>query len=226
MSLPQPRVPGYSRLGEFLIWGRVLIAVCSWVFRWFAGRPILGRADWRPTNATFFRRGQYRFPGHDADRLTFWAYLPEALRSLIRQLILLVVVFSYWIYRWIVEHPVTTTLIWITLGLIILWRIRRWWRYRPFRNVYVDPLATELSTVLRVPPHTRTSRWLTVSHDIPGLTYRQLVKEMGPTQLKIRRWYGEHLEHFVQFIPDRGTRVWWWLAGRYAPLAKLWKAGK
>jgi hypothetical protein len=225
VSLPQPRVPGYSRLGMFLIRARIVIAVCSWIYRWFAGRPILGRADWRPTNATFFRRGHYRFPGHEADRLTFWAYLPEAVRSLIRQVLLLVVVCSYWIYWWIVEHPVTTTLIWILLGVTGVWRIRVWWRHRRFRAVYVTPLAEEAARVLGIPPYTRTSSWLTVSPTIPGLTYR-LVKDMSPREARVRRWYGEHIEHVVRFTPDRVMRVWWWLSGRYAPLQKLWKDGK
>lgn len=48
-------------------------------YRWFLGRALIGE---RPTNATFFHAGtkQYR----EAERLTFWAFLPEWQRAAIR----------------------------------------------------------------------------------------------------------------------------------------------
>lgn len=194
------------------------------VARWFLGRPVLMPHEWRPTNATFWRRGTKRFPGYEADRLTFWVYLPEGIRSAIRQGCLTLLICSWWIYQWITSHTVTSSLIGLALLVAGVRGAHRWWRMRTFHNTYTKPLAQTAGKILNIPPYTRTSTWLRISPNMPGL--HPVVKPMGRIEARFRATYGQHFEPAVRYIPDQLTRGYWWVTGRYAPLAAAWRSKK
>jgi len=122
--------------------------ILRWIFRWFAGRPVLAGADWRPTDATFFRRGYRRYPGHEADRLTFWAWLPEWQRSAIRQWCLLVaigwVLSPFGFTAWHLFAQVGT----MVTGVAVVWLVVRGGLNIRHKRKYVRPLHGAVNEVL------------------------------------------------------------------------------
>jgi hypothetical protein len=77
---------GGHGVGRRTSWPSVDFAIVSaiflFIYRFIMGRPILKFADYRPTNATFWHRATEQHSKWD--RLTFWAFLPEGIRALIR----------------------------------------------------------------------------------------------------------------------------------------------
>lgn len=88
-------------------WLAITSSIFLFLFRFVMGRPILKFADYRPTNATFWHKGTKAHS--EWDRLTFWAYLPEGVRALVR-LCAVGVVFSFfwaWLFGTVWAEAVT-----------------------------------------------------------------------------------------------------------------------
>jgi hypothetical protein len=74
-------------------------------------------------------------------------------------------------------------------------------RNRRFRRVYVRPLT---QVVRRTTPGARVH----IDPDFSTLAAR-LVRPMSPAEKAAREWYGEHLQTYVRWAPDRLMRAYW-----------------
>jgi hypothetical protein len=74
-------------------------------------------------------------------------------------------------------------------------------RNRRFRRVYVRPLT---QVVRRTTPGARVH----IDPDFSSLAAR-LVRPMSPAEKAAREWYGEHLQTYVRWAPDRLMRAYW-----------------
>lgn len=186
-----------------VVWGVVVLA-----FRVVSGRPLLG--DQHPTDSTFLRPATRSLRDH----VTYpsrWSMWPGWRRGAVRVSVLTVVVLTWWGY---VVHPRAVVSLWCT-GVVsgVVWGVRSARRVtyaRAFRRQYVRPLAQALAPVLGCDP-IRADSWLYVSEDLGDLTPR-LAKGMSPAEIRVRQWYGEHVEPVVRWLPDRWRLGCWWVA--------------
>jgi hypothetical protein len=182
------------------------------IYRYLSGRPLTGRPR---TDATWLRPGTEVLPPYR--RASRWAHRPGWHRQLVRvggPAGVLGAAAGY------VADPVLTEAGAVTVAATVAARAalvaRRRLRTRRFRAVYTRPLAAALAPVLGVPAHTRPETWLTISPELAGLACR-LARPMSPAEVDARRWYAEHVEPAVRYLPDRATRARWWLADRVRP---------
>lgn len=94
-----------------------------------------------------------------------------------------------------------------------VWRAARWWRTRRFRRAYVSPtvealtVATGADVTLRVDP-------------AMGSLVARLAKPQSPAEVRIRHWYGEHVEPIIRWAPDQLTRGWWAVTRAATPVTR------
>lgn len=223
---PRVLVTPQGKPRTFLITAIVIIAVWKFCFRFFTGRDLLHPANRRPTNATMFSRGTKRFPGHEADRLTFWAFMPEYQRAIVRLGVVALLFVGTWAF--FVLPVLFAVVSWTVLAILVIGGVRRyryWWRNRAFRRVYLKPLSQAATQVLNIPPHYAIRKWISISPELEGLL-PDLVKPMSMRQRKIRRWYGTYLAPTLCYVPERATRLWWWLSGRWPNITRAWSLVK
>jgi hypothetical protein len=210
-------------LGKFALICLILIFVIKFWWRFFTGRDLLRPANRRATNATFTQWGTKRFPGHEADRLTKWAFMPEYQRALIRIGVVGLTVIGIWAH---VAYPTTLQFALYAVGGIggikSAKSIAHWWKTRTFRRVYLKPLAKAAAPILNVPPHFPIRKWIEITPELEGLL-PDLIKPMSKREEKVRAWYGAHIEPALRYIPDYSTRCYWWLAGHYPAVTRAWQ---
>ena len=78
------------------------------------------------------------------------------------------------------------------------WRGRRTIRQGRFHREYIAPTLTAIRTPLGL----ETGVTLHVDPSLGSLTPR-LAKPLSPAEVKVRGWYGEHIEPIVRWLPDR-----------------------
>lgn len=176
------------------------------VFRYVAGRPLDGNPR---TDATYLHRGTEVLPPYR--RASRWAHRPGWQRQAYRlgtPTGAAAVAASYAADPALTQAGAGTVA--ATVAARAAYATRRRLKGRRFRQVYTRPLAAALAPVLRVPAHTRPEEWLTISPELADLAAR-LVEPMSPAELAARRWYAEHVEPALRYVPDRVTRFRWWL---------------
>ncbi|WP_279520449.1 DUF87 domain-containing protein [Micromonospora sp. DH14] len=184
------------------------------VYRFLAGRPMDGKPR---TDATYLHRGTEVLPPYRRARR--WMYRPGWQRQAFRlgtPTGAAAVAYSYVTEPTLTQAGAGTVAATVAARAAI--RGRRRIKTRKFRRVYTQPLAAALAPVLRIPEHTRPEQWLTVSPELAGLAAR-LVDPMSPAEIALRRWYGEHIEPGVRYVPDRLMKLRWWAADTRPALA-------
>lgn len=221
------RGEGYQLARESnVVWFIVFVgAIFHFIFRWFSGRPLMGD-DSRKTDATFLRRGTEPLD-KKARPPTFWSFLPEAQRALIRNLILAALISGVWGYF---THPGGLKIAGYSLSAILaVWgliKAYRHWKDRRFRRIYRNPLAKAASEVLSIPPHYPTKKWIEFSPAMKARLPHLEARVMGEREAAVRLWYGTHIAPVVMFVPERAMRGWWWLTGHLPTVTRAWKHGR
>ena len=88
-----------------------------------------------------------------------------------------------------------------------------------FHREYIAPTLT----AIRIPLGLETGVTLHVDPSLGSLTPR-LAKPLSPAEVKVRGWYGEHIEPIVRWLPDRLWRARGATQQKLAPLAKKLEA--
>jgi hypothetical protein len=183
------------------------------VYRYLSGRPMSGTPR---TDATWLRPGTEVLPPYK--RASRWAHRPGWHRQVVRLGTPVGVLGAAAGYA---TDPALTQASAGTVAATVAARAavvaRRRLRTRRFRQVYTRPLAAALAPVLGISDHVRPDTWLTISPELAGLTAR-LAKPMSPFEIEARKWYAEHVEPGVRYLPDRATRLRWWIEGQAKPL--------
>lgn len=148
-------------------------------YRYISGRPLSGK-----TGYPYLSRG--------AGRLTGWQ------RQMIRLSVPAVSLAA-------VVAPEQTGSAVGSVALVAGYRLRRRLTARRFRREYVSPTLAALAPALgREPGQVR----LHVDPTLGNLTPR-LAKPLSPAEEAARRWYGEHLEPVIRWLPERAQRAAW-----------------
>ncbi|MEW2477792.1 type IV secretory system conjugative DNA transfer family protein [Micromonospora gifhornensis] len=149
------------------------------VYRYVAGRPLDGR-DGYP----YRTRGRGRWTG----------YQRQAVRLSVPAVAVVVAV-----------YPDQTGAALASAAAVAAYRARRRLIARRFRREYVTPTLAALAPALgREPGQVR----LHVDPSLGNLTPR-LAKPLSPAEEAVRRWYGEHLEPVIRWLPERVQRAAW-----------------
>jgi hypothetical protein len=163
----------------------IIISIFKFTFRFISGRDLLHPANQRPTDATFLRRGTRQF--NKKDRLTFWAFMPEWQRGVIRTGILLCLILwiegyflGYWLDQWIAVGCLCFGIGW---GIFKLWRNHR---YMKLRREYVVPLGGTLAPILDQNV-INVSDWVNIPRSFVGLDKKH-IKDMWKTPAWIPTW--------------------------------------
>lgn len=185
------------------------------VYRYLSGRPLDGAPR---TDATYLHPGTG--PAAPYRRASRWAHRPGWQRQVVRvgtPLGAAALAAGY------LADPTLTGAGAGTVAAALAARAassaRRRWHSRRFRATYTRPLAAAVGPLLGYPAHTRPAAWLTISPELAGLAAR-LAVPMSPAEVAARRWYAQHVAPIVGYLPDRATRLRWWLAGQAAPAAR------
>lgn len=168
---------------------------------------VLGRyTTGRPLNG---KKAPYVKP-HKAAK-TPWGRLPGYQRQVVR-LGLPVAWFAY------SAAPVDTLAaagaVALVSGVYAARKTRRTWRNRRFHKTYVQPTLAALTPALGDAPVQ-----LHIDPSLGSLTLR-LVRPMSPAEVAARRWYGEHVEPVVLWLPGRVQRGVWLLQRRAQPVTR------
>jgi hypothetical protein len=102
-----------------------------------------------------------------------------------------------------ITHPVAGRILAAAFAVYGGRRAWRWWRTRRFRNVYLRPTVAALAGTLGDAPVR-----LHVDPDLGNLMPR-LAKPMSPAEVRVRAWYGQHIEPVLRWLPDRAQRGAW-----------------
>lgn len=174
---------------HYVIWTYVITeGIVSFIFRWFAGRDLFRPARERPTNATFLKRGTKTFDVRD--RLSFWAYMPEWKRGLIRTISLFYI--YYLIRGWLFNIAYARSIIYgITFGSVAL--LIRWFiishRLRKLRKHYLVPLGCTIAPILNNDKH-NVADWLTIPPELVGIPYFAWLQFIRtPSWIPTWKWY-------------------------------------
>lgn len=200
----------------------LLAGLCVLTFRFFAGRPMFVPKNKRATDATFWHRGTKLMPGHEADRLSFWAFMPEWERAAVRTACLVIfylIVSTWWTGSWVTGTA--ALVVPFSLSCVAIQRATQAWKFRKVRRTYTNPLARALRQALGINQYLSARRWLTITPELEGLL-PELIKPMKPWEVKVRVWYGQHLEPAVRWFPDRVRRALWWLTGHSTATRAWW----
>jgi hypothetical protein len=176
-------------------------------YRYVSGRPMNGEPR---TDATYLRRGTEVLPPYR--RASRWMYRPGWQRQAFRlgtPTGAVALAASYAAEPTLTEAGAGTVAASVAVRAAV--RGRRQLKTRKFRRTYTQPLAAALAPVLRIPDHTRPEQWLTISPELAGLAAR-LAEPMSPAEVALRKWYGEHIEPGLRYLPDRLMRLRWWAA--------------
>lgn len=154
----------------YCLWTFIIIeGIVKLIFRWFTGRDLLHPANERPTNATFLQRGTKTYDPRA--RLSFWAYMPEWKRAIIRTLT--TINFFYLLAWWLFNSSSARTVVVasITLGLFVLIRhIIASHRLRKIRREYITPLGYTIAPILNNDRH-NVAEWLTIPPKLINIKY-------------------------------------------------------
>lgn len=200
----------------------LLAGLAVLTFRFFAGRPLFVPKNKRATDASFWHRGTKLMPGHEADRLSFWAFLPEWERAVIRTAC--IAVFYLTVTAWWTESWITWCFALVGPFALVctgIQRVVQAWKARKVRRTYINPLARALRQALAINQYLPARRWLTITPALEGLL-PELVKPMKPWEIQARTWYGEHLEPVVRWAPDHVRRALWWATGHSTATRAWW----
>jgi hypothetical protein len=162
------------------------------LYRYGAGRPLDG---YDRTGGGYLRRGT---------AFTAWGRAPGWQRQAWRLGVPAALLGAHQAYA---VHPVPTVESCAVLGAVGAVKggraLRRAWRTRRFRAVYIRPTLGALRTALGDAP--------VRLHVDPGLgnLLPRLAKPMSPAEKAVRAWYGEHLEPVVRWAPDQAQRAGW-----------------
>jgi hypothetical protein len=185
------------------------------VYRYLSGRPLSGVAR---TDATYLHPGTG--PVAPFRRASRWAHRPGWQRQVVR---VGTPLGAAGLAAGYLADPTLTGAgagtVAATLAARAARSARRRWRTRRFRATYTRPLAAAIGPVLGYPEHTRPESWLTISPELAGLAAR-LAVPMSPAELAARRWYAEHIAPVVGYLPERATRLRWWLLGQAEPVTR------
>ncbi|KAB1919091.1 DUF87 domain-containing protein [Micromonospora noduli] len=91
-----------------------------------------------------------------------------------------------------------------TAAAVAAYRLRRRITTRRFDREYVTPTLAALAPALGL----QTGVRLHVDPTLGNLTPR-LAKPLSPAEEAARRWYGEHVEPVVRWLPERAQRAAW-----------------
>ncbi|MFC8296278.1 helicase HerA domain-containing protein [Micromonospora orduensis] len=91
-----------------------------------------------------------------------------------------------------------------TVAAAVAYRARRRLVARRFRREYVAPTLAALAPAMGL----QTGVRLHVDPSLGNLTPR-LAKPLSPAEEAARRWYGEHVEPVVRWLPERAQRAAW-----------------
>lgn len=178
------------------------------VYRFLVGRPLDGVYR---TDAGFLRPGRKALTGHG--HASRWAMLPGWKRAAVRLGTLAATVATAVAYRAYAQVTVVALGGAAAVGAVYaVHRLRRWWRLRRFRAVYIRPTLAALTGALgnaRVRLH--------VSPELGNLVVR-LAKPMSPAEKSFREWYGARVEPVLRWAPDRLMRCWWAVKAFASPL--------
>lgn len=210
-----------SLLKAIVLSVRYGIVVAVWlapvVYRWLSGRPLDGRPR---TDSTWLHAGTTAVTAAGqpyAGRPSRWAMLPGWCRQLWRHGVTAAAALSWWAYTVAPGLTVLGARVGAsTLFAVVARSIRRRWRVRRFRRMYLLPLAAALAPLVGHGPHVRPERWIIVSPELPGLAARIAVP-MSPAEVRIREWWGTYAEPAVRWMPELLMRTWWALAARITP---------
>lgn len=171
--------------------GRVL-------YRYLVGRPLDGI---RRTDGGYLRRGR-AIHGY----ASAWARRPGWQRQAYRLGVPAGGIASA--YAWNAYPLVTATAAAVAIAYGMR-RLRRWWRMRRFRAVYIRPTIAALRPALADAPVK-----LHVSPEL-GTLVQRLARPMSPAELAARRRYATYVEPALRWLPDLLMR-WWWAVQRGA----------
>jgi hypothetical protein len=93
----------------------------------------------------------------------------------------------------------------VGITAVALVRARRYLRERRFRLEYIEPTLAAMSPALGLDD---SAVRLYVDPKLGNLTPR-LAKPLSPAEQAVRRWYGEHVEPRLRWLPDRAQRGMW-----------------
>jgi hypothetical protein len=178
------------------------------VYRFLAGRPLDGVPR---TDGGYLRRGRAR----RGASTSAWARLPGWRRQVVRLAVPAAGAGAYVAYR---AAPVATVLGGAAAAAVTIWWVLRWlrraWRSRRFRAVYIRPVLAALPAALGNAPVR-----LHVDPQLGSLLLR-LAKPMSPAETAVRAWYGQRLEPMVRWLPDRTMRAVWALQRAARPATR------
>ncbi|MGH7743507.1 MAG: hypothetical protein ACREQ5_01615, partial [Candidatus Dormibacteria bacterium] len=205
-----------------LEWAWIILV---WVGRGLSGRAMGGDAR-RKTDATFFKRGT-RPLNKNARPPSFWSYMAEGQRALIRILILTALISGVWGYF---THPTglkvtgySTAAVLAIGGLI---KAYRHWKDRRFHRIYRNPLAKAARDILNIPPSYATRKWIEFTPGMKAHLPHIQARTMGKREKAARLWYGTHIAPVLMFLPERTMRGWWWFTGHLPTVTRAWKYGR
>ncbi|MER7440458.1 helicase HerA domain-containing protein [Micromonospora avicenniae] len=149
------------------------------VYRYLSGRPLDGR-----TGYAYRTRGAGRWTGYQRQAVRLGVPAVAALTAV---------------------YPDQTGTALGTVAAVAAYRVRRRITSRRFNREYVAPTLAALAPALgREPGQVR----LHVDPTLGNLTPR-LAKPLSPAEEAVRRWYGEHVEPVVRWLPERAQRAAW-----------------
>jgi hypothetical protein len=179
-------------------------------YRLISGRPLDGVAR---TDATYLRPATRALTPHG--RASRWARLPGWKRQAARLGIPVAGCGAYaaWSAAPVVTAASATVLAGIA-GAHGVRTLRRAWRTRRFRAVYIRPVLAALAPALG-----DASIRLHVDPELGSLMPR-LARPMSPAEKAAREWYGERVEPVIRWAPDRVMRGAWALQKAAEPLTR------
>ncbi|MET8832453.1 hypothetical protein ABZV78_00850, partial [Micromonospora sp. NPDC004540] len=149
------------------------------VYRYVSGRPLDGR-----TGYAYRTRGAGRWTGYQRQAVRLGVPAVAALTA---------------------AYPDQTGAALASAAAVVAYRARRRLVARRFRREYVAPTLAALAPALgREPGQVR----LHVDPTLGNLTPR-LAKPLSPAEEAVRRWYGEHVEPVIRWLPERVQRAAW-----------------
>lgn len=114
-----------------------------------------------------------------------------------------------------VAYPRATAVTAAVLLVALAWAGSRRFRERRFTSTYVTPTLA----AIRVPLAIESGVTLRVDPGLGGLVAR-CARPLSPAETGARHWYGERLEPFLRWLPDRAQRGAWALQRAAEPAVR------
>jgi hypothetical protein len=147
---------------EVYLWYRILRACVTLIFRFFAGRPLDGKAR---TRCDFLHRSDEAITV--SRRASSWARMAGWERAYYRVLVLAMLVGTLW--GWIFWWHTAVVVGWLLVAAVYLGYLGTqtgtWWRTRSVRRTVINPLAAALSRTVGQANAKRATDWVHVNAD-------------------------------------------------------------